>query len=157
MLLDPDMPPLELPAMPPLVPLPVVGALEGRVPALEPEPVPVPLPLPEFEALLPVPHGRLLVPMLVPPFMPVPLLTPEPLGDADGLEFMPPPPAPPAPPPAPPPPAPPPAWAKAKPVLPAISAAVKIASVGRVFRIRMLLGFQPRRRNVTSGSAFLME
>jgi hypothetical protein len=106
------------PAMPPAVPLPVVGELDGRVPVVEPEaPPPV-----EFEALLPDgPQGLLLVPDWP--------LIPELPGEADGLEVEPPLV---------------PDCAKATPALPAMSAAVKIARVDRVLVIICSLGTPPR-------------
>jgi hypothetical protein len=130
--------------------VPLFGALDGRVPAPEAKP-------PLVDALPPVPHGEWLTLPLDWPLMPEPLLmpvVPVPVELAPVLEFAPPPPpAPPAPPPAPPPPA----WAKAKPVLAASKAAVRIARVGRVVRIMSLLGFAPQGANVALRVTFLAE
>jgi hypothetical protein len=124
--------PLEEPAEPVLVPglvaipppLPVVGELDGRVPVL-------------FEALLPDgPQG-----LLVPDWP----LAPELPGVADGELLDPG---------APLPPAAPPACANAKPGLPAIKAAVRIARV-RFFVIICSLGDEPLGRNAKRRMMFL--
>ena len=123
--------PLEEPAEPVLVPglvaipppLPVVGELDGRVPVL-------------FEALLPDgPQG-----LLVPDWP----LAPELPGVADGELLDPG---------APLPPAAPPACANAKPGLPAIKAAVRIARVRFFIIIRSLA--EPLGRNAKRRMMFL--